>query len=593
MTEDVPGYRVLDRAGEGGFSVVYRARQERLDRLVALKVLSVHAVDDAALRRFQRECTITAKLSGHPNVVTVLDTGTTRAGSPYIAMEYFEHGALADRLDREGPLPVADALRVGVKIAGALAAVHEIDVLHRDIKPQNILVSRYGEPALADFGIARLVDSLDAQHTQAFTPHHAAPEVLEGRPAGVGSDLYSLGSTLYQLLAGRPAFKGPKGEGMAQLMLRILNDPPPPFGPHVPPGVHAVIARAMAKAPADRYPDAVTFAQALRGLQADLGLPVTDLAYGTAGGAVDGTGGGIVGGTFGGTGGGTAGSGGAVGGGAVSGPGTVPAGSDVPPPPPVPDWASTAQVAPPAPAVQASPWQAPVPQDTAPPDARHGTVPGPPGTRHGTIPGSPGTLTGPSDTRPGTLPGRSDTRPGTVPGAPDTHPGTVPGPPARRDGPRPGLIIAASVALVGGLAAGVGALVWGGGGKPSAPPATQAATPVASAAPSADTGPIPRSRYAETRPRGVVVRPYGTTAALSWKLPAASRQLAILVLKKPADGQAVVSAGNGAQAVTVTGLNARRGYCFRVGTLLRVNQGKAADVSWSAPVCVRGARTAR
>ncbi|POM23295.1 Serine/threonine-protein kinase PknK [Actinomadura rubteroloni] len=558
MTEDVPGYRVLDRAGEGGFSVVYRARQERLDRLVALKVLSVHAVDDAALRRFQRECTITARLSGHPNVVTVLDTGTTRAGSPYIAMEYFEHGALADRLDRDGPLPVADALRVGVKIAGALAAVHEIDVLHRDIKPQNILVSRYGEPALADFGIARLVDSLDAQHTQAFTPHHAAPEVLEGRPAGVGSDLYSLGSTLYQLLAGRPAFKGPKGEGMAQLMLRILNDAPPPFGPHVPPGVHAVIARAMAKAPADRYPDAVAFAQALRGMQAELGLPVTDLAYGTA----------------------------------DSTAGTVPVGSDVPPPPPIPDWASTAMVAPAAPAQQ-SPWQAPVPQDTAPPDTRPRTVPQPPGTQPGIVPE-------PSGTHPGTVPGTFSshvgslgTHPGAVPAPSGTHPGTLPQPPARRDGPRPGLIIAASVALVGGLAAGVGALVWGGGDKPSPPPAPKAATPVASAAPSADTGPIPRSRYTATRPRGVVVRPYGTTAALSWKLPAASRQLAILVLKKPADGQAVVSAGNGAQAVTVTGLNAKRGYCFRVGALLRVNQGKAADVSWSSPVCVRGARTAR
>ncbi|MFD0852735.1 protein kinase, partial [Actinomadura adrarensis] len=118
MIEDVPGYRVLDQVGEGGFSVVYRARQEGLDRTVALKVLSLNSVDATAMRRFQRECKITAKLSDHPNIVTVLDNGTTRSGRPYIAMEYFEHGAIADRLDREGQLPVADVLRIGVKMAG-------------------------------------------------------------------------------------------------------------------------------------------------------------------------------------------------------------------------------------------------------------------------------------------------------------------------------------------------------------------------------------------------------------------------------------------------------------------------------------------
>jgi serine/threonine protein kinase len=284
MAEDVTGYRVLEKAGEGGFSVVYRAYQERLDRQVALKVLSISAVDDQAMRRFQRECKITGRLSGHPNVVTVLDVGTTRADRPYIAMEYFEHGSLTDRLMREGPLPVPDVLRVGVKMAGALAATHEIDVLHRDVKPQNILVSRYGEPALADFGIARLVDSFDSTHTTAFTPHHAAPEVLEGRPPGVPADLYSLGSTLYQLLAGKPAFRGPQNEGIASLMLRILHDPPPPIPrSDLPPAFFEVIQQAMDKDPAQRFPSAVAFAQRLQAVQAGLGLPVTDLAHSGAG----------------------------------------------------------------------------------------------------------------------------------------------------------------------------------------------------------------------------------------------------------------------------------------------------------------------
>jgi serine/threonine protein kinase len=281
MSEQVPGYRVLNQIGEGGFSVVYLAYQEHLDRPVALKVLSISTFDKASMHRFQRECKIAGRLADHPNVVTVLDTGMTRSGRPYIAMEYFEHGSLLDRLEREGPLPVAEVLRIGVKLAGALAATHEIAVLHRDVKPQNILVSRYGEPALADFGIARLVDSFDSTRTNAFTPYHAAPEVLQGRSPGVGSDLYSLGSTLYQLLAGQTAFDSLPNEGIAQLMLRILSEPPPPIArDDLPRPVSDAIGQAMAKAPEHRFPNAVAFAQRLRQLQGELGLPVTDLAYG-------------------------------------------------------------------------------------------------------------------------------------------------------------------------------------------------------------------------------------------------------------------------------------------------------------------------
>ncbi|MEW2360215.1 serine/threonine-protein kinase, partial [Spirillospora sp. NPDC029432] len=348
MTEDVPGYRVLEQVGEGGFSVVYRAHQERLDRMVALKVLSISSVDDGAMRRFQRECKITGRLSGHPNVVTVLDTGSTRSGRPYIAMEYFEHGALSDRLAREGPLPVAEVLRIGVKMAGALAATHDTDVLHRDVKPQNILVSGYGEPALADFGIARLVDSFDASHTQAFTPHHAAPEVLEGRTPGVGADIYSLGSTLYQLLAGQPAFKGPPGEGIAPLMLRILNDPPPPIRRQdVHASVAEVVTRAMAKAPEQRYASGVEFARHIQRVQNELGLPVTEMAHSGGAAAAVFPSASASASTL-----------------SPSPPDEAPPAFTHPKPPPVPDWAPTltgehgtagAGTAP-APAVQPSPW---------------------------------------------------------------------------------------------------------------------------------------------------------------------------------------------------------------------------------------------
>ncbi|PZG06604.1 serine/threonine-protein kinase, partial [Nonomuraea aridisoli] len=277
--EDAPGYRVLDQAGRGGFAVVYRAYQERLDRVVALKVLSVDRVDQRTMRRFQRELQLTGRLTGHPNVVTVFDTGVTRSGKPYIAMDFFENGSLRDRVGKEGPLPVPDVLRAGVKLAGALAAVHEAGVLHGDIKPQNILISRYGEPAIADFGVARVVDSAEVSATShAFTPLHAAPEVLTGQPHSASTDVYSLGSTLYHLLAGRPAFHNPSDPSIAPLMYRVLSiDPPPLNRPDVPSTLFEAVLRAMSKEPGKRYASARVFARRLQEVQAELGLPVTDL----------------------------------------------------------------------------------------------------------------------------------------------------------------------------------------------------------------------------------------------------------------------------------------------------------------------------
>ncbi|HEX2301198.1 MAG TPA: serine/threonine-protein kinase, partial [Pseudonocardiaceae bacterium] len=277
--EDAPGYRVLDQAGQGGFAVVYRAYQERLDRVVALKVLSVDRVDQRTMRRFQRELQLTGRLTGHPNVVTVFDTGVTRSGKPYIAMDFFENGTPRDKLRNEGPLPVPDVLRAGVKLAGALAAVHEAGVLHGDIKPQNILISRYGELAIADFGVARVVDSSEISATsQAFTPLHAAPEVLTGAPHSASTDIYSLGSTLYHLLAGQPAFHNPAEPSIAPLMYRVLSVEPPPINrSDVPPVVFETVLRAMAKQPEQRYGSARELARHLQAVQAELGLSVTDL----------------------------------------------------------------------------------------------------------------------------------------------------------------------------------------------------------------------------------------------------------------------------------------------------------------------------
>src|SRR6185312_5464657 len=145
--ESVPGYRDLARIGHGGFSVVYRAVQESFERAVALKVLTGVGPDEDARRRFLREVRLASRLSGHPHVVTVLDTGTTDSGRPYLAMDLYEGGSLKQQLVRSGPLSAAETAVVGAKIADALAAAHSLGVLHRDVKPNNILVSRFGEPA--------------------------------------------------------------------------------------------------------------------------------------------------------------------------------------------------------------------------------------------------------------------------------------------------------------------------------------------------------------------------------------------------------------------------------------------------------------
>ncbi|WCO65915.1 bifunctional serine/threonine-protein kinase/ABC transporter substrate-binding protein [Iamia majanohamensis] len=205
MSTPVPvitGYEDLRLLGRGGFATVYRARQVRFQREVAIKVVDQGRVDDQMLELFTRECLAVGQLSWHPHVVAVHDAAETEDGRPYLAMELLPGGSVEDAL-AAGPLPLATVGMVGTQVADALAAAHDVGVLHRDVKPANILIDRRGAARLADFGIARM-SGLESTVANALTGTLAymAPELMEGARASVASDVYGLGMTLTTMALG-------------------------------------------------------------------------------------------------------------------------------------------------------------------------------------------------------------------------------------------------------------------------------------------------------------------------------------------------------------------------------------------------------
>lgn len=275
----VEGYDQLRQIGRGGFATVYRARQTGFDRVVALKVLDRTALDETARSRFERECRAIGALSWHPNIVVVHDSGVTDDGRLFLAMEHLEAGSLADRVRADGPLPWPDVVRAGVEVSGALETAHQAGTLHRDLKPDNLLVGVFGEAKLGDFGIAAVEGGpATATGNSALTVLYAAPEVLRGGRGTVASDVYSLASTLHTLLAGRAAFARATDESVAATVLRAVSEPAPDLRPlGVPDDLAAVIDAAMAKDPADRPGSAAEFGRALQRVQQAHGLAPTAL----------------------------------------------------------------------------------------------------------------------------------------------------------------------------------------------------------------------------------------------------------------------------------------------------------------------------
>lgn len=277
------GFEDAHEIGRGGFGIVFRCLQPSLDRTVAVKVLT-SSLDQENLERFLREQRAMGRLSGHPNIVNVLQVGATRGGSPYIVMQYHPRDSLDVRIRRDGPLKWDDALFIGVKMAGALETAHQLDVLHRDVKPANILLTAYGDPQLTDFGIAHMAGAFETTAgTVTGSPAFTAPEVLAGDSPSPRSDIYGLGATLFCAITGHAPFERHAGEQIVAQFLRITTQPIPDLREHhIPDDVCEAIEHAMARSPADRPAAAADFGQQLRAAELKHSLPVDDMALPTS-----------------------------------------------------------------------------------------------------------------------------------------------------------------------------------------------------------------------------------------------------------------------------------------------------------------------
>ncbi|MBW3595265.1 MAG: serine/threonine protein kinase, partial [Actinobacteria bacterium] len=264
--------------GQGGFGAVYRAEQQALGRTVAVKVLSAPGLDDRTRDRFTRECMAIGALSGHPHIVTVFDSGINGWGRPYIVMDYMARGSIADRIAVDGSIPWPEAVDMGIKICGAVATAHAAGVLHRDIKPQNVLISAYGEPKLGDFGISSIGGEQTSSGSITASLEHAAPELLDASPATTATDVYALASTIYTMVAGECPFPRGNDEPIQSLITRIATQTVPDLRPRGVPGALCdVLERALAKSPDDRPSSVEELADSLRKVQEQHGLAPTAL----------------------------------------------------------------------------------------------------------------------------------------------------------------------------------------------------------------------------------------------------------------------------------------------------------------------------
>ena len=260
----VPGLTGLSVLARGGYATVYRAQQESVGRDVAVKVENRTLETERDRRRFLREARAAGRMSSHPHVVDLFDAGVTDRGHPYLIMELCD-GSYAERM-RTAPLTPAEVREVGFKIADALADAHSLGVLHRDVKPANILFSRFGEPALADFGLAILAEWRDVSITlDVLTPAYAPPETFRHSPPAAAADVYALCATLYALMRGRPP-RWRQDQMPSLLSLVDMFHEQIPDLPGCPDDLMAILRAGMANDEAAR-PTAIQLRDALMGLR--------------------------------------------------------------------------------------------------------------------------------------------------------------------------------------------------------------------------------------------------------------------------------------------------------------------------------------
>ncbi|MBI2955048.1 MAG: Stk1 family PASTA domain-containing Ser/Thr kinase [Chloroflexi bacterium] len=250
-------YRILGLVGEGGMAKVYKAEDRLLERAVAVKVLrEQYASDEAFVERFRQEARSAAGLA-HPNIVSVYDVGIDGTWN-YIVMEYVEGPSLKELILQGAPFTNARAVDIGLQILSALSFAHQKGLVHRDVKPQNILIAADGAAKVTDFGIARAATGTQLTETGVVlgTVHYFSPEQARGEIATPASDLYSVGIILYEMLTGRLPFQGDSTLGIALKHVQEQPTSPRTINPRIPPSIESIIVKAMAKEPADRYQSA-------------------------------------------------------------------------------------------------------------------------------------------------------------------------------------------------------------------------------------------------------------------------------------------------------------------------------------------------
>ena len=273
MITQLGRYEILGELGQGAMGVVYKATDPLIDRVVAIKTINLGLALDEKEEyegRFYQEAKAAGRLS-HPNIVTIYDVGKS-GDVAYIAMEFLHGRELRDILNRDGILPVDQVLDIAAQVAQGLAYAHEHDIVHRDVKPSNIMVTSDGHVKITDFGIARMASAAVRTQTGMVlgSPKYMSPEQVLGKPIDQRSDIFSLGVMLYEMLTGQAPFAGENVNAIMYQTLNSVTAPPTMLNPKVPEMANFIVAKALTKELEDRYQNARDFAVDLRACRDDM-----------------------------------------------------------------------------------------------------------------------------------------------------------------------------------------------------------------------------------------------------------------------------------------------------------------------------------